>query len=67
MERRNNSKLSFIDCSMRLIDDSKFEEMSNDDLDSIYYVAFRQWAYHMTREGYIKSLYDKRASLTIQL
>lgn len=34
--------------------------MSNDDLDSIYFIAHNRWAYHLTREGYIESLYKKR-------
>lgn len=40
-----------------------FEGMSNDDLDSIYAVAFGHWAYHMSREGYIIALNNKRKEL----
>lgn len=37
---RNNSKLAYVDCCMRLMDWHRpFEEMSNDDLDSLYAVA----------------------------
>jgi hypothetical protein len=57
----NNSTLSYVDCCMRLIDESKrFEDMSNDDLDSVYYVATGRWAYHLTREGYINTLNHER-------
>lgn len=63
-KRRNQSDLSYIDCCMRLTDDSKsFEEMSNDDLDSIYAVALGHWAYHLTRQGYIDALNKKRVEL----
>lgn len=62
--RRNNSTLSYIDCCIRLTDENRaFEGMSNDDLDSIYAVAFGRWAYHMTREGYINALNNKRNEL----
>jgi hypothetical protein len=54
---RNNSKLSFVDCCMRLVDWNRpFEEMSNDDLDSLYFVAFKSWSYHLTRQSYIDYL-----------
>ncbi len=63
-ERRNNSNLSYADCCIRLTDNSRaFEGMPIDDLDSIYRVAFSRWAYYMTREAYIKSLYEKRNQL----
>ena len=62
--KRNNSKLSYADCILRLTDRSRsFEDMSNDDLDSIYACAFGRWAYHLTREGYIKALQEKRLTL----
>lgn len=63
-KRRNNSTLSYIDCMMRLTVTTPFEEMTNDDLDSIYASAFGRWAYHMSREGFIISLNKKRATLT---
>jgi hypothetical protein len=62
-KRMNNSTLSEIDCCMRLTGDRPFEDMSNDDLDSIYAVAFKRWAYHLTRQGYIDALNKKRAEL----
>jgi hypothetical protein len=42
---------------------SPFSEMSNDDLDSIYAIAFGHWAYHLTRQGYIDALNKKRSEL----
>jgi len=61
IEKRNNSKLSYADCCLRLMDwNSVYESMSNDDLDSMYRVAFGRWAYHLTRDGYIKSLNEYR-------
>ena len=66
MERRNNSTLSYIDCCMRLTGDQLFENMSNDDLDSIYYVAFNRWAYHLTRDGYISALNKRRTELQLE-
>ena len=54
---RNNSNLSYADCCMRLCDwNVSFEDMSNDDLDSLYFVAFKSWAYHLTRQAYIDYL-----------
>ena len=64
MEKRNNSKLAYVDCCMRLIGDQPFSEMSNDDLDSIYFVTFNHWAYHMSREGYINALNNRRTELS---
>jgi hypothetical protein len=61
--KRNNSTLSYIDCCMRLTGPLPFEDMSNDDLDSIYAVAFEHWAYHLTRQGYIDKLNKKREDL----
>lgn len=66
-EKRNNSTLSYIDCCMRLTGEISFETMIDDDLDSIYFVAFERWAYHMSREGFIISLNKKRATLTPQI
>lgn len=64
-KRRNNSTLSYVDCCMRLHDlERSFESMSNDDLDSLYAVAFGRWAYHLTRDGYIKALYEYRKNKT---
>ncbi len=63
MEKRNNSTLTYVDCCMRLTGDSPFEEMSIDDLDSIYFVAFRHWAHHMSKEGYINMLNKRRLEL----
>jgi hypothetical protein len=60
-EHRNNSQLSYVDCCMRLYDESRpFEEMSDDDLDSIYAIAFNRWAYHLTRQAYIDALNAER-------
>lgn len=53
----NNSTLSYADCYLRLMDFNRaFESMTDDDLDSLYAVAFQRWAYHMTRQGYINAL-----------
>lgn len=62
--RRNNSDLSPADCWNRLKNERyRFEEMSDDDLDSIYAIAFSRWAYHLTRQAYIDALYRKRADI----
>lgn len=64
MERRNKSTLSPADCYNRLANENySFELMSDDDLDSIYYIAYERWAYHLTRQGYIDALYKKRSEL----
>ena len=60
------SHFSYIDCCMRLTGSQPFEEMSNDYLDSIYYVAFKTWAYHLTREAYIIALNKRRNELFIE-
>lgn len=63
-KRRNKSTLSYVDCCMRLRDLGRaFESMSDDDLDSLYAVAFGRWAYHLTRDGYIKALYKYRKNI----
>jgi hypothetical protein len=62
-KRRNNSTLGYIDCCMRLTGNLPFDEMSNDDLDSIYFVAFERWAWHLTRQGYIDALDKRRTEL----
>lgn len=63
-QKRNNSNLSAVDCYLRLSDETRaFESMSDDDLDSIYFIAFGRWAYHLTRRGYIDALNKKRADL----
>jgi len=66
-EKMNNSNLAAADCWNRLAnEDYAFEGMSTDDLDSIYRVAFDRWAYHLTRQGYIKMLYQKRSELKLR-
>ena len=61
-QKRNNSTLSYADCCIKLLNPYEaFEDMSNDDLDSLYAVAFQRWAYHLTIDGYIQSLYKYRA------
>ncbi len=65
-KRRNNSTLSYADCCLRLMDFNRpFEAMENDDLDSIYAVAFKRWAYHLTRQGYIDALNKYRAENSV--
>jgi hypothetical protein len=63
MERRNNSTLSYVDCCMRLTGSQSFYEMTNDDLDSIYRVAFDRWAWHYTRQALIDALNKRRDEL----
>ena len=54
---KNNSKLSFSDCCIILHDwNRSFEQMSNDDLDSLYFVVTKSWAQHLTRQAYIDYL-----------
>ena len=59
-QKRNSSTLSYADCCMILQSTKAFEGFSNDDLDSLYFVAFSRWAYHLTREGYINALNNYR-------
>jgi len=66
-DKMNNSNLAAADCWARLANpDLAFEGMSNDDLDSIYRIAYDHWAYHLTREEYIKALYQKRKDLVLR-
>jgi hypothetical protein len=66
-EKRNNSTLSPADCFNRLCNENyAFESMSNDDLDSIYYMAFERWAYHLTRQAYIDALNKRRNEFNSQ-
>ncbi|MCK9430061.1 MAG: hypothetical protein M0R17_08665 [Candidatus Omnitrophica bacterium] len=60
---RNYSNLSHEDCMMKLTSDIPLETMTIDDLDEIYVNVFGRYAYHMSREGYIKALYKKRLKL----
>lgn len=65
-QRRNNSKLGYVDCCMILADWSRpLEAMSDDDLDSLYTVAFSRWAHHLTRQGYIDALNKYREEKSI--
>jgi hypothetical protein len=63
-KKKNNSTLSYADCMLRLSDRSRsFHDMTDDDLDSIYACAFGRWAYHLTRDGYIQALEEKRKTM----
>lgn len=59
---RNNSKLSKIECLKFFASGSDFSQLSNDDLDEIYFHVNGRLAYHMSREGYINSLSQKRVN-----
>lgn len=61
--RTNNSKLSYVDCCMRLMGDYSFSEMTNDDLDCLYRVAFGRWPYHMTKDAMVFYLEDYRRAV----
>ena len=57
----NKSELTEAQCLGILINwNVAFESLNNDDLDSLYKVATKRWAYHLTRQGYIDSLYKFR-------
>jgi len=62
-EEQNNLILSYSDCMLLLNSNISFEKMSNNNLDSIYYAAFENYAYHMSRKGYINMLNKKRIEL----
>lgn len=57
----NKSQLTEEQCLCILINwNVDFETLNNDDLDSLYKVATKNWAYHLTRQGYIDRLYKFR-------
>ena len=57
----NKSQLTEEQCLGILINwNIAFETLNNDDLDSLYKVASKHWAYHSTRQGYIDRLYKFR-------
>ena len=57
----NKSELTKEQCLGILINwNVAFESLNNDDLDSLYKVATKHWAYHLTRQGYIDRLYKFR-------
>ena len=57
----NKSQLTEEQCLCILINwNIAFETLNNDDLDSLYKVATKHWAYHLTRQGYIYRLYKFR-------
>jgi hypothetical protein len=57
----NKSELTEEQCLGILINQHiTFESMNNDDLDSLYKVATKNWACHLTRQGYIDRLYKFR-------
>jgi len=57
----NKSNLTEEQCLNILINwNVAFESLNNDDLDSLYKVATKHWAYHLTRQGYIDRLYKFR-------
>lgn len=66
LKNRNKSKLSYADCSRILHDRNiSLEEISNADLDALYFVAFKSWAYYFTTEAYIKALKKYRTNNVI--
>lgn len=57
----NKSQLTEEQCLGILINwNVAFETLNNDNLDSLYKVATKHWAYHLTRQGYIDRLYKFR-------
>ena len=57
----NKSNLTEEQCLNILINwNVAFESLNNDDLDSLYKVTTKHWAYHLTRQGYIDRLYKFR-------
>ena len=57
---------SYIDAVMFLTSDTDFSHLDNEELDFLYHCTFNQLAYHMSREGYIRSLESKREQLRFE-
>lgn len=57
---------SYIEAMMFLTSTTDFSHLDNYELDFLYHCAFGQLAYHMSREGYIHSLQQKREQLAFE-
>lgn len=56
---------SYAEAIMFLTSDTDFSHLDNEELDFLYHCAFDRLAWHMSREGYIRSLEIKRQELAI--
>jgi len=51
---KNSSTLTLSQCRSILANlYTVFSAFSDADLDSLYFVAYGRWAYHLTRDGYV--------------
>lgn len=65
-EGKNYSNLTKDECLQILYDwNVSFNNLSNADLDSLYFVTNGHWAYHLPREYYIESLNKYRLNNAI--
>ena len=63
---KNNSTLTENQCLALLTDVTiTFESCSDEDLDSLYFVAKKRWAYHSTRQNLINTLNQFRLDNSI--
>lgn len=62
MKTQEKVWMSYVDAVMFLGGMRQFEELSNEELDVLYFHIFQQRAYHMSREGFIHALTEKRKS-----
>lgn len=65
---RNKSTLSYLQCFQIVSNASlNFDDMKYEDLDCLYAAVNGNWAYHLTRQGYIDSLNIKRKELRTEI
>lgn len=57
---------SYAEAMMFLTSQTDFTHLDNEELDFLYHCAFGHLAYHMSREGYIRSLEEKRGQLAFE-
>lgn len=65
-EGKNSSDLTKAECMQILYDwNVSFNDLSNADLDSLYFVANGHWAYYLPRKYYIENLNKYRLNNSI--
>lgn len=55
--------VSYIEAMVFVTGTTDFSHLDNEELDFVYHCAFSRLAYHMSREGYIRSLERERERL----
>ena len=55
--------LSYLECQNILRGKRPFSEMTEDELNEIYFATFKSWPYRLTRQAVIAKLAERRMEL----